>query len=105
MKTRPIDPWRLIVRLKSRRALIEYADFHGLSGRALARKADAIAKKKGGSVGPAIVGHLMRGGPSGRDTCSLVTARAIEEALQCPPGFLFEPSLSPVADSKRQTVA
>lgn len=99
------DPWRLIVRLKSRRALIEYAEFHNLSGRALAKKADAIAKKKGGSVGPAIVGHLMRGGPTGRDSCNLVTAQAIEEALGCPPGFLFEPTLSRVADSKRQAVA
>lgn len=99
------DPWRLIVHLKSRRALLEYAEFHQLSGRALARKADQIAKKKGASVGPAIVGHLMRSGPSGRDTCNLVTAQAIEEALGCPPGFLFEPTLSPVADSKRQAVA
>lgn len=98
------DPWRLIVRLKSRRALLEYAAFHKLSGRALARKADEIAKKKDkdASVGPAIVGHLMRGGPSGRDSCNLVTAQAIEEALGCPPGFLFEPSLSSVADSRRR---
>lgn len=98
------DPWRLIVRLKSRRALLEYAEFHKLSGRALAKKADAIAKKKDkdASVKHAIVGHLMRGGPTGRDTCNLVTATAIEEALGCPPGFLFEPSLSPVADSGRR---
>lgn len=100
--TKP-DAWRLIVRLKSRRALREYADFHKLSGRQLARKADAIAKKKdkNASVGPAIVGHLMRGGPTGRDTCNLVTAQAIEEALGCPPGFLFEPGLSRVADTNR----
>lgn len=104
MKTiRHTDPWRLIVRLKSRRALVEYAEFHKLSGRALARRANEIAKKKGGSVGPAIVGHLMRGGPTGRDSCNLVTAEAIEEALGCPPGFLFEPSLSPVADSRPRT--
>lgn len=99
------DPWRLIVRLKSRRALVEFAEFQKLSGRALARKANDIAKKKGGTVGPAIVGHLMRGGPTGRDSCNLITAQAIEEALGCPPGFLFEPSLSSVADAKRQRVA
>jgi hypothetical protein len=99
------DPWRLIVKLKSRRALREYAEFHKLSGRALARKANEIAQKKGGTVGPAIVGHLMRGGSNGRDTCNLVTARAIEEALGCPPGFLFEPSLSPVSDTTRQRVS
>lgn len=101
------DPWRLIVRLKSRRALVEFAEFQKLTGRGLARKADEIAKKKDkdASVGPAIVGHLMRGGPTGRDTCNLVTARAIEEALGCPPGFLFEPSLSSVADTGRRRVA
>lgn len=87
------------MRLKSRRALIEYADFHKLSGRALARKANEIAKKKGATVGPAIVGHLMGGR---RDSCNLITATSIEEALGCPQGFLFEPSLSPVADSTRR---
>lgn len=90
------EQWRLIVRLKSRRALREYADFHKLSGRALAKKA---------GLKPAIVGHLMREGKTGRDTCSLETARAIEEALGCPAGFLFEPSLSPVADTKRRESA
>lgn len=92
-QTTNIDPWRLIVRLKSRRALNEYAEFHKLSGRALAKKA---------GLGPAIVGHLMSGR---RQTCNLSTARKLEEALSCPPGFLFEPSLSPVADSTRQRVA
>lgn len=89
----PTDPWRLIVRLKSRRALVEYAEFHKLSGRALAKKA---------GLGPAIVGHLMAGR---RNTCTIETARKIEEALSCPSGFLFEPSMSRVADSKRQGVA
>lgn len=87
------DPWRLIVRLKSRRALNEYAEFHHLSGRALARKA---------KLGPAIVGHLMSGR---RNTCSLKTARALEEALGCPSGFLFEPSMSSVADNGRRSGA
>lgn len=84
------DQWRLIVRLKSRRALREYAEFHKLSGRALAKKA---------GLKPAIVGHLMSGR---RETCNLNTAKAIEGALGCPSGFLFEPAMSPVADSKRQ---
>lgn len=90
---RHTDPWRLIVRLKSRRALVEYAEFHKLSGRALAKKS---------GLGPGIVGHLMSGR---RTTCSLNTARKLEEALACPSGFLFEPSLSPVADSKRHRSA
>lgn len=83
------DPWRLIVKLKSRRTLKEYAKFHNLSGRALARRA---------GLSPAIVNHLMSGE---RDTCNLDTARKLEEALQCPPGFLFEPTMSRVADSAR----
>lgn len=87
------DPWRLVVRLKSRRALTEYAQFHKLSGRALARKA---------GLGPGIVGHLMSGR---RTTCNLETAKAIEEALGCPQGFLFEPSLSPVADTTQQRIS
>lgn len=90
------DPWRLIVRLKSRRVLRHYVEFNQLSGRALAKKA---------GLKPAIVGHLLREGPSGRDTCNLTTAKAIEEALGCPPGLLFEPSLSPVADTKRRKPA
>lgn len=96
------DPWRLIVRLKSRRVLNEYIEFHKISGRELARRANQIAKKAdpNDSVGPAIVNHLRSGF---RDTCNLVTARAIEEALQCPPGFLFEQSVSRVADSTRQS--
>lgn len=80
------DPWRLVVKLKSRRALNEYVAFHKMSGRALARKA---------GLGPGIVGHLMAGR---RTTCNLETAKAIEEALGCPQGFLFEPSLSSVSD-------
>ncbi len=78
------------MRLKSRRSLNEYVSFHKLSGRGLARKA---------GLKPAIVGHLLSGR---RSTCSLATARAIEEALGCPPGFLFEPTMSRVADSQRR---
>lgn len=80
------------MRLKSRRALNEYAEFHKLSGRGLAKRA---------GLGPAIVGHLMSGR---RTSCNLATARALEEALQCPPGFLFEPSVSRAADSGRRTL-
>ena len=99
MKNHRPDPWRLIVRLKSRRALNEYIEFHKVSGRELARRANEIARKSGATVGPAIVNHLRSGH---RDTCNLTTARAIEEALQCPPGFLFMPSVSPVADNRHR---
>lgn len=93
-----IDPWRLIVKLKSHRALREYMAFHKLSSRGLARKA---------GLKHAAVGHLTRDPklPTARNTCSLSTALAIEEALGCPPGFLFEPSMSPVADSNRRSAA
>lgn len=80
------------MRLKSRRVLNEYVQFHKLSGRALAKRA---------GLGPAIVGHLMSGR---RTTCNLTTARALEEALQCPPGFLFEPTVSRAADSGRRAL-
>ena len=82
--------------LKSRRALLEYMEFHKLSGRGLAKKA---------GVSPAIVGHLARDpkAPTARRSCSLKTARAIEEALACPPGFLFEPSMLRVADTATRT--
>lgn len=92
------DEWRLAVRLKSRRALLEFMDFQHLSGRGLARKA---------GLSPAIVGHLARDpkSSSSRRTCSYRTARAIEEALGCPPGFLFDAEMCPVADNKTRRAA
>lgn len=86
----PMDEWRLTVKLKSHRALLEYMDFHRL------KTAYALAGKAG--LKPPAVGHLVSGR---RTTCSLATARAIEEALQCPPGFLFEAKMSRVADAPR----
>jgi transcriptional regulator with XRE-family HTH domain len=71
-----------VVKLKSRQALLEFAEFRGYSGRAIAKKA---------RLSPAIVGHLMSGR---RTTCNPATAAAIEQALGCPDGFLFEPSVS-----------
>jgi len=85
------DEWRLVVKLKSLRALREYMAFHSLtSGYALAKKADISA---------GVVNFLLAGD---RTTCSLKTARAIEAALQCPPGFLFEPRMSRVASDNRR---
>lgn len=89
------DEWRLTVRLKSLRALKEFADFHGL------RSGYAIAKKAG--ILPGTVNHLLSGE---RNTCSVKTARAIEEALGCPSGFLFEVKMSQVCeDDRRRAVA
>lgn len=82
------------MKLKSHRALIEYMQFHKIdTAYGLSRKA---------SLKPGVVGHIVAGR---RNSCSLKTARAIEEALGCPPGFLFEPRMSQVADAKRQTTA
>lgn len=82
--------WRLVVKLKSRRALTEFMEYHGLrTGYALAKKADIL---------PGTAGHLVSGR---RSTCSFRTARAIEEALGCPEGFLFVREMSQVADTSR----
>lgn len=85
------DQWRLTVKLKSRRALVEYMEFHKI------KTAYALADKAG--LKAPVVGHLVSGR---RNTCSLKTAGAIEEALGCPPGFLFEPKMSQVADNIRR---
>lgn len=88
--------WRLNVRLKDPDLLRRYIGPNGLniSGRELARRAE---------LGQAIVGHLLSGR---RTTCSKRTAVAIEEALGCPRGLLFDESVSVVrADGKRTTVA
>ena len=76
--------WRLKVKLRSRRLLREYVKHMGLSGRQLAKRA---------GLGHAIVAHLLKGT---RTTCNPATAKAIEEALGCPPGLLFEQSVSAV---------
>jgi len=85
------DEWRLVVKLKSLRALREYMAFHSLTS------GYALAKKAGISAG--VVNFLLAGD---RNTCSLKTAHAIEAALQCPPGFLFEPRMSHVASDNRR---
>lgn len=83
-----MSEWRVTVKLRSRRALHEYMEYHQLdTAYALAKKADIL---------PGTAGHLVSGR---RNTCSVRTARAIEEALACPPGFLFVPEMSQVADS------
>lgn len=88
------DEWRLYVKLRSLKALREFMTFHGLkSGYALAKKAGIL---------PGTVNHLLSGR---RDTCSLQTARAIEEALGVPSGFLFEARMPHVAIDKKPIAA
>lgn len=88
------DQWRLTVRLKSHRALVEYMQFHRIGS------AYELARRAG--LKPGVVGHLVS---RRRATCSLKTAQAIEEALACPSGFLFEPRMSQVADISRRCEA
>lgn len=83
--------WRLTVKLRSRRALLDYMDFHRLpTAYALAKKANIL---------PGTAGHLVSGR---RTTCSIRTARAVEEALACPPGFLFVEQMSEIGHDKPQ---
>lgn len=86
------DEWRLTVNLRSHRALLEYMEFHHIkTAYELARRANLKA---------GVVGHIVAGR---RKSCSYPTAAAIERALSCPPGFLFEQRMSRVADTKRQS--
>lgn len=90
------DEWRLTVKLKSRAALLTFMKHHKLAtGYALAKK----AQTEGHNLKPGTATFLVKGH---RNTCSPDTAHAIEETLQCPPGFLFERQMSQVcADSRR----
>lgn len=87
--------WKLNVRLKDRRLLAHYIGPTGLdiSGRELARRA---------GLGQAIVGHLISGR---RTTCSKSTAVAIERALGCPAGLLFDETVSAVRPDGRRVAA
>lgn len=89
------DEWRLYVRLRSLKALREFMAFHGIrSGYALAQKAGIL---------PGTVNHLLSGR---RTACSLAAARAIEEALGCPVGFLLEARMSHIeGDKERRSAA
>ena len=66
------------MQLRSRDALIVCLEATGMSERQLARVA---------ALGHATVNHLVTGR---RTSCSLATARAIETALGCTAGTLFE---------------
>ena len=66
------------MQLRSRDALIICLEASGMSERQLARVA---------GLGHATVNHLVTGR---RTRCSLATARAIETALGCGAGTLFE---------------
>lgn len=77
--------WRLDLRLKSPEMLRQYMAYKGMRVRDLAKAA---------GVSRATIGHLHSGARQGY--CSPATARAVEDALQCPPGLLFEARSSKV---------
>lgn len=73
-----VQTWRLDMRLKSRTVLRQYMAYKRFNVRTLADAA---------RVSRSTVGHLHSGKRTG---CKPETAAAIEEALQAPPGLLFE---------------
>jgi transcriptional regulator with XRE-family HTH domain len=77
--------WRLDMRLKSPEMLRQYMEYKHLRIRELAKAA---------GVSRATIGHLHSGE---RSTARPATARAIEGALGCPPGLLFEAISSKVS--------
>lgn len=87
------DLWRINMELKSQRLLRDYVKHMKWSGRQLAREA---------GLGHAIVLHLMKGE---RTTCNRATAEAIEDALGCPRGLLFETKVSSVSASNGQRLS
>ena len=72
------------MRLKSPVMLKQYMQFKGLTVRQLANAA---------GISHSTVGHLHSGA---RANANPRTARALEEALDCPPGLLFEARASKV---------
>lgn len=65
------------MRLISKEAFRSYMDFRGETNVSLGKKS---------GLSKAIIGHLRSGQ---RQTCNPKTARAIEHALNAPPGSLF----------------
>jgi len=65
------------MKLRSREMLKQYLLMKGVSGRGLAAQA---------GLSHSTVNHLITGRRAG---CSERTGRAIETALDCPPGLLF----------------
>lgn len=72
-------------------ALVVFMDYKGESVRSLAAKCVVKDPRRPGRhkvLSPQTIGHLRSGK---RRTCSVSTAKAIETALDAPPGLLFVP--------------
>ena len=76
---------RFDVRLISTQAFADYMEFRGLTVRSLAYKVGCSRS---------VIGHLRAGE---RNTCKPATAKAIEKALNAPPGSLFVGKVSRVS--------
>lgn len=83
------------MKLISRQAFRQYMDYRGETNRSLAAKCPE-------GIGRAIIGHLRSGV---RDTCSPTTAKAIEKALNAPPGSLFMPTVTTASQGTRQQIS
>ena len=81
------DHGRFWVKLISARVLADYMDHRDETVRSLADKV---------GVSRSTIGHLRSGE---RDTCKPPTAKAIEKALNAPPGSLFVAHVSRVASN------
>jgi len=76
---------RFDVKLISAQAFADYMEFRGLTVRSLAYRVGCSRS---------VIGHLRSGE---RDTCKPTTAKAIEKALNAPPGSLFVGKVSRVS--------
>lgn len=90
-----LDRRRLWVRLINRQVLDDYMRFRGETNRSL-------ATKTGGAARHGIIGHLRSGH---RSTCSPETAKAIERALNAPPGSLFAPEVANGSEGSGRRIA
>lgn len=85
----------------NRSAFEQFMTYKGLSIRGLADITVVQYKgRKPKKIGHATIGHLLSGE---RTTCSSETARAIEKALQVPPGTIFVPEMLNVSPHVPQT--
>lgn len=85
---------RLWLKLKDRNVLRSYMDYKGF------RSVRELAQRAG--VSRATIGHLHSGQ---RTTCSPETARKVEEALQAPPGLLFDAEVISVQRNTKRSAA
>lgn len=94
------DEGRFWVQIIEGRVLRDYMKYRSMSVRALAAEVNRELAREGikdaKSVG--IIGHLRSGK---RTTCRPETAKAIERALQAPPGSIFVPQVSRVSRPDR----